>query len=71
MIMLWETKFPQKQKKVIKITDVHQTSCRIEGLTPGTQYYVVIAAREASSLTGYKEETFTTKSVASVKIWGG
>ena len=61
-------KISAEAKKVIKITDVHQTSCRIEGLTPGTQYYVAIAAREASSLTGYKEETFTTKPVASVKI---
>lgn len=47
-------------KEVVVIRNVHQTSCRIEGLSPDTGYYVVVSATEMSSLTGYAQESFKT-----------
>lgn len=47
-------------KEVVVIRNVHQTSCRIEGLSSDTEYYVVVSATEMSSLTGYKQESFKT-----------
>ena len=47
-------------KGVATIRNVHQTSCRIEGLKPDTEYYVAVSAEEMSSLTGYKQESFKT-----------
>lgn len=49
-----------KAKEVVTIRNVHQTSCRIEGLLPNTDYYVALSATEMSSLTGYKQESFKT-----------
>lgn len=61
-------KVSKEAKEVVKIKDVHQTCCRIEGLVPGTSYCVAIAAKECSSLTGYAETSFSTKSSVTVKI---
>lgn len=47
-------------KEVVTIRNVHQTTCRIEGLKPNTIYYVAVSATEKSSLVGYKQEMFTT-----------
>lgn len=47
-------------KEVVVIRNVHQTSCRIEGLSPDTEYYVAVSATEMSSLTGYIQESFKT-----------
>lgn len=55
-------------KEVIAIRNVHQTSCRIEGLTPDTEYYVAVSATEMSSLTGYKQESFKTLSPVVVNV---
>lgn len=55
-------------KKVAVIKDVHQTACRIEGLTSGTTYYVAVAAVEKSSLIGYGQESFTTVTPVVVKV---
>lgn len=55
-------------KEVVTIRNVHQTSCRIEGLEPDTDYYVAVSATEMSSLTGYKQESFRTLSSVVVNV---
>ena len=55
-------------KEVVTIRNVHQTSCRIEGLLPETDYYVAVSATEMSSLTGYKQESFKTLSPVVVNV---
>ena len=57
-----------ESKEVITIRNVHQTSCRIEGLLPNTEYYVAVSATEMSSLTGYKEEFFKTLTPVVVNV---
>ena len=55
-------------QEVITIRNVHQTSCRIEGLLPDTDYYVAVSASEMSSLTAYAEKSFKTLSPIVVKV---
>ena len=55
-------------KEVVTIRNVHQSSCRIEGLKPDTDYYVAVSATEMSSLTGYKQESFKTLSPVVVNV---
>lgn len=55
-------------KEVVIIRNVHQTSCRIEGLLPDTDYYVAVSATEMSSLTGYKQESFKTLTPVVVNV---
>ena len=55
-------------KEVITLKNVHQTTCRIEGLDPDTEYYVAVSATEMSSLTGYKQELFKTLSPVVVNV---
>ena len=55
-------------KEVVTIKNVHQTSCRIEGLSPDTDYYVAVSAIEMSSLTGYKQVSFKTLSQVVVNV---
>lgn len=55
-------------KEVVTIGNVHQTSCRIEGLIPDTEYYVAVSATEMSSLTGYKQESFKTLAPVTVNV---
>lgn len=55
-------------KEVVTIRNVHQTSCRIEGLLPDTEYYVVVSAVEKSSLTGYVQESFKTLTPVVVNV---
>lgn len=57
-----------KETEVLTINNVHQTSCRIEGLDPDTEYYVAVSATEMSSLTGYKQELFKTLAHAVVNV---
>lgn len=57
-----------KETEVLTIRNVHQTSCRIEGLEPDTDYYVAVSATEMSSLTGYKQESFKTLAHAVVNV---
>lgn len=49
-------------KLIATIKDIHQNKCRIEGLSPGTEYHIAVVAVEMSSLMGYREMTFTTNS---------
>ena len=58
----------EEAKEVVVIRNVHQTSCRIEGLDPDTGYYVAVSATEMSSLIGYKEEFFKTPSSVVVNV---
>ena len=55
-------------KEVVIIRNVHQSSCRIEGLKPDTDYFVAVSAEEMSSLTGYKQESFKTLSQVVVNV---
>ena len=55
-------------KEVVTIRNVHQTSCRIEGLLPDSEYYVAVSATEMSSLTGYKQESFKTLTPVVVNV---
>ena len=55
-------------KEVVTIRNVHQTSCRIEGLLPNTDYYVAVSATEMSTLTGYKQESFKTPEQVVVNV---
>jgi len=55
-------------KEVVTIRNVHQTSCRIEGLSPDTKYYVVVSTTEMSSLTGYKQDSFKTLTPVVVNV---
>lgn len=55
-------------EEVITIKNVHQSSCRIEGLLPDTVYYVAVSATEMSSLTGYKQECFKTLTPVVVNV---
>lgn len=55
-------------QEVITIRNVHQTSCRIEGLLPDTDYYVAVSATEMSSLTSYKQEPFRTLTPVVVNV---
>lgn len=57
-------------KEVATIRNVHQTSCRIEGLLPDTDYYVAVSATEMSSLTGVVQETFKTLAPVVVNAGG-
>ena len=57
-------------KEVVTIHNVHQTSCRIEGLTPDTDYYVAVAATEMSSLTGVAQKSFKTLAPVVVNVGG-
>ena len=57
-------------KEVVVIKNVHQTRCRIEGLTPNTNYYVVVSAIEMSSISSYKELSFTTLTPVIVDVEG-
>ena len=57
-------------KEVVTIKNVHQTSCRIEGLDPDTEYYVVVSATEMSSLVNYKQESFKTLAPVVVEVGG-
>ena len=57
-----------KETEVLTIRNVHQTSCRIEGLEPDTDYYVAVSATEMSSLTGYKQESFKTSAPVVVNV---
>lgn len=57
-------------KEVAVIRNVHQTSCRIEGLTPNTDYYVAVMATEMSSLTGVVQESFKTLEPVVVNVGG-
>ena len=55
-------------EEVITLKNVHQTTCRIEGLDPDTEYYVAVSATEMSSLTGYKQELIKTLSPVVVNV---
>ena len=55
-------------KEVVTIRNAHQTSCRIEGLLPDTDYYVAVSATEMSSLTNYKQESFRTLTPVVVNV---
>ena len=57
-----ESPISKDAKEVVVIRNVHQTSCRIEGLIPDTDYYVAVVATEMSSLTGVAQESFKTLS---------
>ena len=57
-----------KESEVLTIRNVHQTSCRIEGLDPDTEYFVAVSATEMSSLTGYKQESFKTLTPLVLKV---
>ena len=57
-----------KETEVLTIRNAHQTSCRIEGLDPDTQYFVVVSATEMSSLTGYAESSFKTPANVVVNV---
>ena len=57
-------------KEVAVIHNVHQTSCRIEGLLPDTDYYVAVVATEMSSLTGVAQESFKTLAPVVVNAGG-
>ena len=57
-----------KETEVLTIRNVHQTSCRIEGLDPDTDYFVAVSATEMSSLTGYKQESFKTLAPVVVNV---
>ena len=57
-------------KEVAFIRNVHQTSCRIEGLNPDTDYYVAVAATEMSSLTGVAQQSFKTLAPVVVNVGG-
>lgn len=57
-------------KEVAVIRNVHQTSCRIEGLTPDTDYYVAVLATEMSSLAGAVQESFKTLAPVVVNVGG-
>ena len=57
-----------EETEVLTIRNVHQTSCRIEGLEPDTEYYVAVSATEMSSLTGYKQESFKTLTPVVVNV---
>lgn len=57
-----------KETEVLTIKNVHQTSCRIEGLDPDTEYFVAVSATEMSSLTGYKQESFKTLAPVVVNV---
>ena len=57
-----------KETEALTIRNVHQTSCRIEGLEPDTDYYVAVSATEMSSLTGYKQESFKTLAPVVVNV---
>ena len=57
-------------KEVAVIRNVHQTSCRIEGLLPNTDYYVAVMATEKSSLTGIAQESFKTLEPVVVNLEG-
>lgn len=57
-------------KEVLTIKNVHQTSCRIEGLTPDTEYYVAVSATEMSSLVSYRQESFKTTSTVVANLGG-
>ena len=54
--------------EVVTIRNVHQTTCRIEGLEPDTEYYVAVSATEMSSLVGYKQSVFTTLTPVVVNV---
>lgn len=55
-------------RELLTIRNVHQTSCRVEGLTPDTDYYIAVSATEMSSLTGYKQESFRTLAPVVVNV---
>lgn len=57
-----------KETEVLTIRNVHQTSCRIEGLEPDADYYVAVSATEMSSLTGYTQELFKTLAPVVVNV---
>ena len=57
-----------KESEVLTIRNVHQTSCRIEGLDPDTEYFIAVSATEMSSLIGYKQESFKTLTPLVVKV---
>ena len=57
-----------EETEVLTIRNVHQTSCRIEGLDPDTDYFVAVSATEMSSLTGYKQESFKTLAPVVVNV---
>lgn len=54
--------------EVLTIRNVHQRSCRIEGLEPNTGYYVAVSATEMSLLVGYSQRDFTTLSPIVVNV---
>lgn len=55
------------ESEVITIKNVHQTSCRIEGLEPDTDYCIAVSAVEMSSLTGYAQTWSKTSSLVVAK----
>ena len=57
-----------EESEVLTIRNVHQTSCRIEGLDPDTEYFIAVSATEMSSLIGYKQESFKTLTPLVVKV---
>ena len=55
-------------KEVVILRNVHQTQCRIEGLNPGTTYFVAVSVTEKSQLTGYAQESFSTLAPVVVNV---
>ena len=60
----------KEAKEVVTLNNVHQTSCRIEGLDPDTDYYVAVSATEKSSLVNYKQVSFKTLAPVVVSMEG-
>ena len=48
-------------KLLFTLNDIHQTTCRIEGLVSNTTYHILIGATDLSSLFGVDEVVITTE----------
>ena len=56
----FENTISSEASLVYSITDIHNTKCRVKGLKPNTQYYVLCLSKDVNGLLGYKELTFKT-----------